>query len=232
VHSGDSRSPIEREVKTESTRMIDGPNGLGGIETVTVSINGVSSSSPSTLAPNTSSPAPGADLSAELRAEGGVTQGELLRQEQRAGVVPVAQLVGNRGDSDGKGEEDETPHARGPDEIGMEDTGPQAGGKTSMQAGQNVSMKGIDVDAAVGRSADVEEEKVDEKEAPGTPKREAEDEIGGEEKKVREDVEMGETEEEKDEVDLVDVDGKKEGEKKVGQEGENKGVDGVDGSTV
>jgi hypothetical protein len=233
-HSGGSRSPIEREVKTESRGMIDGPNGLGGIETVTVSVNGVSSPSSATLTPNTLTPTTPTDLSSDLRAEGGVTQGELLRQEQRAGVVPVAQLVGNRGDSDGNGEDDETPHARGPDEIGMEDTGKQAGGQTAVGAGLNVSMKGIDVDAAVGRSADVDVEGAGEQ--PGTPKREAEEEIGGTEKKVKEDVEMGEGDGNEKKIALeaveVDVDGRTVGEKKVGEEGENKGADGVDASTV
>lgn len=62
----------EAELRTESTETIDGPNGMGSIETVTVTLNGVPS----------------------MGARGvGVTQGELLRQEQRAGVVPVSQLV-------------------------------------------------------------------------------------------------------------------------------------------
>ncbi|OTA91152.1 hypothetical protein M434DRAFT_353897 [Hypoxylon sp. CO27-5] len=63
---------LEGEVRTESTETIDGPNGVGSIETVSVSVNGIPS----------------------MGARGiGVTQGELLRQEQRAGVVPVSQLV-------------------------------------------------------------------------------------------------------------------------------------------
>ncbi|KAI1137239.1 hypothetical protein F5Y05DRAFT_388587 [Hypoxylon sp. FL0543] len=65
-------SELEGEVRTESTETIDGPNGMGSIETVSVSVNGIPS----------------------MGARGvGVTQGELLRQEQRAGVVPVSQLV-------------------------------------------------------------------------------------------------------------------------------------------
>ncbi|KAI0837632.1 hypothetical protein F5Y06DRAFT_270949 [Hypoxylon sp. FL0890] len=67
-----SGSELEGEVRTESTETIDGPNGVGSIETVSVSVNGIPS----------------------MGARGvGVTQGELLRQEQRAGVVPVSQLV-------------------------------------------------------------------------------------------------------------------------------------------
>ncbi len=58
----------DRQMETESTETIDGPNGMGRIETVSVSItNGVPT------------------LSTVNR---GITQGELLRQEQRAGVVP------------------------------------------------------------------------------------------------------------------------------------------------
>lgn len=109
-HDGNTRSPLEGEVTTESTEMIDGPNGMGGIETVTVSVNGISS----TRSPTNGSPPNGTTL----RAEGAITQGELLRQEQRAGVVPKSQNSRKVADKDGKGEEDEVPHARGPEEIG------------------------------------------------------------------------------------------------------------------
>lgn len=68
----DAPAELEGEVRTESTETIDGPNGVGSIETVSVSVNGIPS----------------------MGARGvGVTQGELLRQEQRAGLVPVSQLV-------------------------------------------------------------------------------------------------------------------------------------------
>ncbi|KAH9983729.1 hypothetical protein F4779DRAFT_624515 [Xylariaceae sp. FL0662B] len=70
--AGGMSNDLEGEVHTESTETIDGPNGVGSIETVSVSVNGIPS----------------------MGARGiGVTQGELLRQEQRAGVVPVSQLV-------------------------------------------------------------------------------------------------------------------------------------------
>ncbi|TVY56971.1 hypothetical protein LCER1_G001641 [Lachnellula cervina] len=218
-----THSPLEGEVKTESTEMIDGPNGLGGIETVSVSINGVSSATKE-------SPASGVE--AVLRAEGGVTQGELLRQEQRAGVVPATQLGPRGTDSEGMGEEDEAPHARGPEEIGMEDTGPQAASSGIERMGPGISM-GIDVEAAVGRKAEVKNEdgdakKEDELETPSTPKRDAEEEIGADEKRVKEDV----TEEDDDDMVLVDADGKMEDVKKIGEEDENKGSDAVDATTV
>lgn len=114
-----------------------------------------------------SSPSSSAEsVESQLRLQGGVTQGELLRQEQEAGVVPVSQtsprrslLSGNAmaagrepvlllrdagvGNADERPEEH--PHARGPDLVGMEDMGPQhhaLGGSA-----------GLDMDAAVGRSS-------------------------------------------------------------------------------
>ena len=123
------------QIHSEGVETIDGPNGMGRIETVSVSVNGI----PST---------------GHAR---GVTQGELLRQEQRAGVVPVSQL--NRGgqcspgaeDRDLDDEYDEVPHARGPEEIGPEDTGPQDDSSPSYVGEDGVLMQEIDVEAAVGR---------------------------------------------------------------------------------
>lgn len=132
------------QIHSESTETIDGPNGMGSIETVSVSVNGVPS----------------------MGHARGITQGELLRQEQRAGVVPVSQLTRSQASSaageherpvdaeEGKwppeDEEDEVPHARGPEEIGVGDTGPQ-GQTTSYMGEGGVEMQNIDVEAAVGR---------------------------------------------------------------------------------
>lgn len=152
------------QIHSESTETIDGPNGMGSIETVSVSVNGV----PST---------------GHAR---GVTQGELLRQEQRAGVVPVNQLsrshdmdaaAANRiaheeeedeviynesriADEEDKNEEEEeeeeeTPHARGPEEIGAGDIGPQSA-TTSFVGEGGLDSHDIDVEAAVGRRHDAE----------------------------------------------------------------------------
>lgn len=255
--AGGSRSPLEGaetvKTKTESTEMIEGPNGPGGIETVSVSMNGVSSA--------TTAAGPESDV-ASLRAEGGITQGELLRQEQKAGVVPATQLGNNKGGSDGLGEDDEMPHARGPEEIGMEDMGPQNG--TERAAG--AVMRGIDIEAAVGRKIEAVEndDEVDVRreegsEAPGTPKREADVEMGGEEKKVKigedaktetetktgagtkteteTEVEVKTKSETKSDGDgdgdaeIVDADGKATDEPKVGEKGETKGADIVDSTT-
>ncbi|PHH72933.1 hypothetical protein CDD82_5728 [Ophiocordyceps australis] len=135
-----SSEPPGAQIHSEGTETIDGPNGMGSIETVSVSVNGV----PST---------------GHAR---GITQGELLRQEQRAGVVPVSQLSRNHDapasneeqtgmDHDGD-RDDEAPHARGPDEIGVNDMGPQGPTRSYVGEDGGVEMQGLDVAAAVGRS--------------------------------------------------------------------------------
>ncbi|KAK3075190.1 hypothetical protein LTR53_001721 [Teratosphaeriaceae sp. CCFEE 6253] len=169
------------ELHSERTETIDGPRGAGSVETVSVTVNGVSSTS--TVPHNSSAPASPtlseqSDAStsstaslestdAQLRQQGGVTQGELLRQEQEAGVVPVSQASPRRAlisgaaaavgrdqaprDSIGEvimGDSrppEETPHARGPDLIGMEDMGPQ-------QHPLGGGGAALDMEAAVGRS--------------------------------------------------------------------------------
>ncbi|OJD35850.1 protein phosphatase 4 core regulatory subunit r2 protein [Diplodia corticola] len=162
------------ELVSECTEMVDGPNGAGRIETVSV-INGAltTTSSPAPgagapPAPTAGGPSAGTAAAAttaeSLREAGAVTQGELLRQEQEAGVVPVGQSNPRRvllpgysasaaaaasaadgdeqkeGDEMATGEEkqqEEMPHARGPGEVGAEDVGPQhesAGGEINMEA--------------------------------------------------------------------------------------------------
>lgn len=130
------------QIHSESNETIDGPNGMGTIETVSVSVNGV----PST---------------GHAR---GITQGELLRQEQKAGVVPVSQLSraqdalvddgdvkAMKEDEEPHEDEEETPHARGPEEIGVNDTGPQAVTTSRFSSEGGLEMQDIDVEAAVGR---------------------------------------------------------------------------------
>ncbi|GKT43092.1 uncharacterized protein ColSpa_03273 [Colletotrichum spaethianum] len=167
---GSSNGGGPAEIRTESTETIDGPNGVGSIETVSVSVNGI----------------PSMGASSSNRA---ITQGELLRQEQEQGVVPVNQLVrqaeeaqhaaalrsgdGGRAGSPEKQEqqkqeqqqeyaagaaaaeeENEVPHARGPEEIGVGDLGPQSETTSFVAGGPGVEMQGIDVEAAVGRKAE------------------------------------------------------------------------------
>lgn len=168
------------ELHSESTETIEGPSGAGSIETVSVTVNGVPSiSSVAQTSPlasptlseqsdaSTGSSASIDSTEAGLRLQGAVTQGELLRQEQEAGVVPVSQHGPRRtlisGGAAAVGREpavpsvegdavvadvameerqpEETPHARGPELIGMEDMGPQ----------QHALGGGLDMEAAVGR---------------------------------------------------------------------------------
>lgn len=61
------------------------------------------------------------------RADGAVTQGELIRMEQTAGVVPVPQeRFGDEG-IELDDEDEKIPHARGPDLVGTVDMGKVAG---------------------------------------------------------------------------------------------------------
>lgn len=180
--SSSQQSSRQFETRTESTETIDGPNGVGSIETVSISVNGI----------------PPMGSAAQQRV---ITQGELIRQEQRAGVVPVSQLqrsgpvvvtssseastatatddgspsaeaadndtTMSEGEGDGEppkdtsseksdeemADEEEAPHARGPDIIGAADMGPQAptSSSFSLSSGGNMEVRGIDVEAAVGR---------------------------------------------------------------------------------
>jgi hypothetical protein len=152
--------------------------------------------------------------------------------------------MGNKGDSDGMGEDDELPHARGPEEIGMEDMGPQGGSGTERSGSavsMGVGMQGIDVEAAVGRrlapaptsTEDETKEEAEKPETPTTPKREAEDELSGEGKKFKSDsAPDSEPKTEEMDIELVDVDGKASDEAKVGEEGDTKGADVVDTTSV
>lgn len=206
--SGD-KSPSAAQIHSESTESIEGPNGMGSIETVSVSVNGV----PST---------------GHTR---GVTQGELLRQEQRAGVVPVSQLNRPLETLGGSGEEarrlrleeeprqtleddgaDESPHARGPEEIGMSDTGPQ-GRTTSFMGGESVDVHDIDVEAAVGRkhedepgNADADGSNVKKDVEPETESQDAANmDVSGAKREAGETLEGEPVKKTKDELDEMEI---------------------------
>ena len=149
----------QNELISESTEMVDGPNGAGRIETVTVGMlnggnagNGAQATSP-TGSNGVSQIASSHPEGETLPSTGPVTQGEILRQEQEAGVVlnnphsltanlsrtTAGEIEGGSTVVDTVEDEEEQPHARGPDLIGMEDTGPQA------KSGH------LDIEGAVGR---------------------------------------------------------------------------------
>lgn len=65
--------------------------------------------------------------------DGAVTQGELIRMEQEAGIVPISQSRSEGGEGiQGEGV-DAIPHARGPDTLGVEDMGLQGGKDVRLQ---------------------------------------------------------------------------------------------------
>lgn len=205
--TGPSGRALDAQLRTESTETIDGPNGVGSIETVSIQ-------------------------------RGSVTQGELLRQEQRMGVIPVSQLArqgaaaqgiagGSNGyaasgtatvsaatthvpsaetkpeaDGDNDGDvvmaenhaetedNEEVPHARGPAEIGAVDLGPQSETTSTLTMGSDgtVDMQ-VDVQAATAcQPPVVDEPKTALTTSPGSsrpsipqsPKREAEDDMDAE----------------------------------------------------
>jgi len=197
---------LDGRVRTESTETIEGPNGIGSIETVSVSVNGI--------------PSTGAGVA--LLTQRSVTQGELLRQEQRAGLVPLNQISrqqqqqqpqqqpqpGPSGATEedatmsetAEQDEDEIPHARGPEEIGPADTGPQSAAAASYIAGSAgpMDVQGIDLEAAVGRrlqspptqqQQDSAGKRTGGSPVPQSPKREATDTLEPESprKRVKED---------------------------------------------
>ncbi|MCJ1409118.1 hypothetical protein MMC19_003196 [Ptychographa xylographoides] len=124
--------PLTGDLRTESTSLIDGPNGAGSLETVTVSVNGMTSATAQRagLGINSSSdplhPASDGPSSGRMTRSG--TASALARREEEA--------------------DEERVHARGPDEMTMEDMGPQA----SDRVGQ-----AFDVEAALGRPGEGED---------------------------------------------------------------------------
>ncbi|KAG7044548.1 Protein phosphatase 4 core regulatory subunit R2 [Colletotrichum scovillei] len=132
------------EIRTESTETIDGPNGVGSIETVSVSVNGIPSMGASSSRAITQEEAQHA---AALRSgDGGrasspETQQQDDEQQDAAGAAAAAE------------DENEAPHARGPEEIGVGDLGPQSETTSFVGGGPGLDMQGIDVEAAVGRKA-------------------------------------------------------------------------------
>ncbi|KKY27991.1 hypothetical protein UCRPC4_g00726 [Phaeomoniella chlamydospora] len=97
------------------------------------------------------------------REDGAVTQGELIRMEQEAGIVPVSQgrssVRGTTDEGDGLGEEEADeigPHARGPDVVGVEDMGLQDGNNLELQLGRGVGETESDTSAAVAISEPIQ----------------------------------------------------------------------------
>ncbi|KAH6692584.1 hypothetical protein F5X68DRAFT_259213 [Plectosphaerella plurivora] len=98
--SAAAAAAAQHEIRTESTETIDGPNGMGSIETVTVNLNGPSIMTAGSAAAiaaqqqaQREAQAAAAAIAAGNTGSRPITQGELLRQEQQRGVVPISQLA-------------------------------------------------------------------------------------------------------------------------------------------
>ena len=121
------------DLRTESTSLIDGPNGAGSLETVTVSANGMTRTLKRDLLglvpTQTEKAHPGSDA---------VQSGRITRSS-------AASALARQQDEE---MDEEIVHARGPDKIGVEDMGPQA---TDRAAGNH------DVEAALGRPGEGED---------------------------------------------------------------------------
>jgi hypothetical protein len=118
---------LSGELRTESTSLIDGPNGAGSLETVTVSRD----RDPHALA-QTATP------------DGHQHGGEAVQ----GGRVTRSSTAQARKDEVIEADTEEEPvHARGPEEIGLEDVGPQATGRASGK---------FDAEAALGRPGEAE----------------------------------------------------------------------------
>ena len=127
-----SDRPMAGDLHTESTSLIDGPNGAGSLETVTVSVNGMTRTlkrDPLSLGSTQSETAhPGSEAVHSGRITRSSAASALARQEEEEA-------------------DEERVHARGPDEIGVADMGPQAADRA---AGD------FDVEAALGRPGEGE----------------------------------------------------------------------------
>ena len=116
------------DLHTESTSLIDGPNGAGSVETVTV--NGISRTAAEGLSRHDEDVGSASIVSHPIF-------GDNLLQSNTArmhGEDPGGEEAGK-----------ETVTARGPEEIGMADTGPQA-----------PRPGGFDIEAALGRKGEGE----------------------------------------------------------------------------
>jgi hypothetical protein len=124
------------DLRTESTSVIDGPNGAGSVETVTVAVGGggrnLNAGVASSIHPNPSAAA-------------SVTDAPEPSPETNNDTVLA---------SADEEVADEVPHARGPEEIGMEDMGPQSREDVVTIVGPAESLQAAE--KAMGRPGEAE----------------------------------------------------------------------------
>ena len=130
--------PLTTDLRTESTSLIDGPNGAGSIETVTVSVNGLSNTTrnPMQQRLNVSGRT---ESEVDARMEHGLASADDL---QASNVLVEA--------------EEEEVHARGPEEIGVEDLGPQDAARSPGSNHHLLHSAIFDAEAALGRPGEAE----------------------------------------------------------------------------
>ena len=144
------------DLRTESTSVIDGPNGAGSIETVTVTVNGVPSTGPGTtvtqprLATVPTDGVTPTSLRPSAAATSAVTEAP---QPEDSGSSTLPRSPRNTED-----DEEERPHARGPEEIGMEDMGPQSLSTVASGRGGSAGPAAnlMDAEKAMGRPGEGE----------------------------------------------------------------------------
>ncbi|KAK5945199.1 hypothetical protein PMZ80_002403 [Knufia obscura] len=169
------------------------------------------------------------DTLAPGRSDGAVTQGELIRMEQEAGVVPVGHedvhRIGDEGiELDLEDEGDNVPHARGPDVVGTVDMGKVSGEERQVRISSppEESMNRVDANDA------------QEVLSGGTTASKADNSGGSSDEFVRvEKEEVDDSSKKSDDGDivLVDADGATEDaftEEKADESGINVGADATD----
>lgn len=189
---------------------------------------------------------------APARRDGAVTQGELIRMEQEAGIVPVPhEDIGRIGDDEfGMGfgpeyEDEGTVHARGPDMVGTVDMGLVGG-----------EQRQVRISSPPADDRDISNSSVDANNAQevlqgGTHKPSISNDEGNEKEKGSETGESDQVAKDGDtttfstsgkkeneptvgddgDIVLVDADGAQDGEKKADSSGVNAGADAADATT-
>ncbi|KAM7207102.1 hypothetical protein V8F33_000201 [Rhypophila sp. PSN 637] len=168
----------EPQLRTESTETIEGPNGRGSIETVTITRAGPLSRGSDTALTNRGL-VQGADIfRQDQRADSAASSQQVKSPQQEQETARASPATGTEDNKDSTmtesdGPEDEKPYA-GPEEIGPEDTGPQLPTQSRSTHGPDgaVEVQGLDVEAAVGRKASTPEEAISK-----GPKHEATDKL-------------------------------------------------------
>lgn len=227
---------LEGRVQTESTETIEGPNGMGSIETVSVSVNGIPSTGATVasflgMAPRSSNSILSQALpqqqrqrppQPQQRQQGQTNDDEDTAMKDGPDSDPTSTPGGTTNDNStdageatpASEEEEEIPHARGPAEIGPADTGPLSPAVAELIASRSASVSGSSSVAGSTKRSVSPDPSADR--VPPSPKREAEDSLeSGAPAKRRRGGEEGEEEEEEE-----GKEGAEDAKKEAGKEAE------------